>query len=222
MQAAERIKTDLIFEEVPKIREGHYETFKRLFDVCFALILIPILLPFMTLIALLIKLDSKGSVFFAHKRVGKDRRLFNCYKFRTMVENADKIKEKLKHLNEMKGPAFKMKSDPRITRLGRFLRKYSFDEFPQIINILKGDMSFVGPRPPLPEEVEQYKPWHMKRLSIKPGLTCFWQINGRNNIQKFDDWVKMDIKYIETASFVTDLKIILKTLPAVISRRGAY
>ena len=139
-----------------------------------------------------------------------------------MIENAEEIRPMLIHLNEMEGPAFKIKEDPRITRLGRFLRKYSLDEFPQILNILKGEMSFVGPRPPLPEEVRRYKAWHMGRLTVKPGLTCYWQINGRNKIHNFNEWVKMDLKYIEEANLLIDIKLIFKTIPAVLSRRGAY
>ncbi len=139
-----------------------------------------------------------------------------------MVENAPELKAGLQHLNEMEGPAFKIKADPRITKLGRFLRRYSLDELPQVFNILKSEMSFVGPRPPLPEEVAKYKPWHRKRISVTPGLTCLWQISGRNNIQSFDDWVKMDVEYIEKQSFVTDFKIILKTMPVVVLKRGAY
>ncbi len=199
-----------------------YQLTKRVFDFFFALLLIPFLIPCMTIIALLIKLNSRGPVFFSHKRVGKGGKLFNCYKFRTMVENAPELKAGLQHLNEMEGPAFKIKADPRITKLGRFLRRYSLDELPQVFNILKSEMSFVGPRPPLPEEVAKYKPWHRKRISVTPGLTCLWQISGRNNIQSFDDWVKMDVEYIEKQSFVTDFKIILKTMPVVVLKRGAY
>jgi exopolysaccharide biosynthesis polyprenyl glycosylphosphotransferase len=221
MELAEKIKT-LLEEPEVLVKKGHYETFKRIFDFCFALLLLPFLFPLMLFIALLIKLDSKGSVFFSQKRVGKNGRHFDCYKFRTMVENAERLRPQLAHLNEMHGPAFKIKNDPRTTRIGKFFRKYSIDEFPQIFNILKGEMSFVGPRPPLPEEVKEYKPWQMRRLSVKPGLTCYWQINGRNKIYNFNDWVKMDLKYIDEANLLVDLKLVLRTLPAVLSRKGAY
>ena len=176
----------------------------------------------MVFIAALIKLDSKGPAIYSHQRVGKNGKIFNCLKFRTMIENATSLKKKIEHLNEMQGPVFKIKNDPRMTRIGKFLRRFSIDEFPQIINIIRGDMSFVGPRPPLPEEVTKYNPWHKKRLSVTPGLTCLWQINGRNNIQDFDEWVAMDLKYIETASIKNDIKIIIKTIPIVLSRNGAY
>lgn len=223
MELAEKIDTQL--EESPikiKASTKSYNLFKRIFDLTFALLLLPFLIPVMALVAILIKIDSRGSVFFNHTRTGENGKLFNCLKFRTMVKNASALRSKLTHLNEMSGPVFKIKADPRTTKLGRFLRQYSIDELPQIFNILKGDMSFVGPRPPLPDEVKEYKPWHKKRLSVKPGLTCFWQISGRNNIKNFDEWVKMDLAYIDTASFIIDLKIILKTVPAVLFRKGAY
>ncbi len=139
-----------------------------------------------------------------------------------MIPNAEDLKQSLQHLNEMGGPVFKIREDPRLTRIGKYLRRYSFDEFPQIFNILKGEMSFVGPRPPTPDEVVEYKQWHMQRLTVKPGLTCLWQISGRNNIQDFDEWVSKDIEYIKKASIKEDLKIILKTIPVVFTKKGAY
>ncbi len=226
MELIEEIKPSFNVDpqsEVEKTeRKWGYEVSKRLFDIVFALIQIPFLFPLMALIAILIKIDSKGPIFFSHQRVGKGGKLFHCYKFRTMVVGAHELKADLEHLNEMEGHAFKMKNDPRVTRLGSFLRKYSLDELPQIFNVIKGEMSFVGPRPPLPEEVQNYQPWHRKRLSVTPGITCLWQINGRNEIQSFDDWVRMDLLYIQNSSFLHDLKIILKTVPVVLSRRGAY
>jgi lipopolysaccharide/colanic/teichoic acid biosynthesis glycosyltransferase len=138
-----------------------------------------------------------------------------------MVDGADSLKEKLIIRNEMSGPVFKIKNDPRITSFGRFLRQTSIDELPQLFNVLKGEMSLVGPRPPIIEEAGKYEPWQRKRLSVKPGMTCIWQVSGRSNIRSFDEWVNMDIKYINNYSFLLDLSIIIKTIPAVISRRGA-
>lgn len=222
MQLAEKIEHSIIEEKEITPQKGHYELYKRVFDVCFAILLLPFLLPIMLIVALLIKLDSRGPVFFVQRRVGLRGKEFGCYKLRTMIPNAEEMKDSLQHLNEMDGPVFKIKKDPRLTRIGKYLRSYSFDEFPQIFNILKGEMSFVGPRPPTLDEVQKYKRWQMERLSVKPGLTCLWQISGRNNIQDFDDWVKMDIEYIKKASMKEDLKIILKTIPVVFTKKGAY
>jgi len=172
-------------------------------------------------VALAIKLTSSGPVFFKQKRMGKNRRLFVLYKFRSMCVDADKKKKVLMQFNEMQGPAFKMKNDPRVTKIGSFLRKTSLDELPQLINVLRGEMSLVGPRPPLPAEVKEYDDWHNKRLSIKPGITCIWQVSGRNEIQDFDDWVNLDLEYIKTRSFKHDIKLLLKTIPAVFKSRGA-
>lgn len=199
-----------------------YIFFKRVFDICFALFLLPFIFPVMFVIAILIKLDSKGSIIFTQIRTGLNEKEFNCYKFRTMIPNAEMLKDSLQHLNEMVGPVFKIKDDPRLTRIGKHLRRFSLDELPQIFNILKGEMSFVGPRPPTPSEVIHYKPWQKERLEVKPGLTCLWQISGRSNIQEFDDWVKMDIEYIKNASMKEDIRIILKTFPVVFSKKGAY
>ena len=142
------------------------------------------------------------------------------YKFRSMSHDAEQRRRQLEHLNEMSGPVFKLSHDPRCTPLGRFLRKFSIDEFPQLLNILKGDMSFVGPRPPIPEEVEKYERWQRRRLRMKPGLTCLWQVSGRNEID-FADWMKMDLQYIDSWSLLLDLKIFLKTIPIALLGRGA-
>jgi lipopolysaccharide/colanic/teichoic acid biosynthesis glycosyltransferase len=142
------------------------------------------------------------------------------YKFRTMIEGAEGMKDSLNGLNEMKGPVFKMKNDPRVTRFGAFLRRSSMDELPQLFNVLKGDMSMVGPRPPMPSEVEKYEVWQRRRLSMRPGLTCLWQINGRNNVD-FDKWMRLDLEYIDTWSPGLDFKILLKTIPAVLFSIGA-
>jgi lipopolysaccharide/colanic/teichoic acid biosynthesis glycosyltransferase len=171
-------------------------------------------------ISLLIKLTSKDSILFKQKRCGLNGRKFIMFKFRTMVENADGIKDLLREKNEMDGPAFKITNDPRLTKVGSFLRKFSLDELPQLFNVLKGEMALVGPRPPLPREVSQYDPWQRRKLSMKPGLTCLWQTNGRNNIN-FEKWMKMDLEYIDNWSFWLDTKILFKTIPAVILGTGA-
>jgi lipopolysaccharide/colanic/teichoic acid biosynthesis glycosyltransferase len=170
--------------------------------------------------ALAIKLSSRGSVLFKQERVGLNGRSFTLYKFRTMIDRADELRGDVSHLNEMTGPVFKSATDPRVTRVGRILRRFSLDEIPQLWNVLKGDMSLVGPRPPIPEEVRSYHRWHRRRLSMKPGLTCLWQVSGRNKID-FDRWMQLDLQYIDNWSPSLDLKILLRTIPAVLSGRGA-
>ncbi len=158
---------------------------------------------------------------FKQIRVGRGGRYFHCYKFRSMCVDAESRKEQLMHLNEASGPVFKIKQDPRITPYGHFMRKFSLDELPQFVNVLKGEMSIVGPRPPITSEVEMYSENDRRRLAIQPGLTCLWQVNGRCNLS-FEQWVELDIRYIDTMSFVNDLKIILKTIPAVLTGAGAH
>jgi len=194
---------------------------KRIMDIIFSSLGLIILSPLFILLAVLIKLDSKGPVLYVSKRVGKKGRLFNFYKFRTMVAGADKMLKQLRDRNEADGPIFKMRNDPRVTRIGKLLRRYSLDELPQLWNVLKGDMSIVGPRPPLPEEVDNYKEKHLKRLEIKPGITGLWQIRGRSDTS-FYRLVKWDIWYIKNWSPSLDLKIILKTIPVVLKGKGAY
>ena len=169
---------------------------------------------------MLIKLESKGEVIFKQKRVGLNGKEFYMYKFRSMVINAEELKEQLESQNEMSGPMFKIKDDPRITKVGKFIRKTSIDELPQLINVIKGDMSLVGPRPSLPKEVEKFEQWMMERLEVKPGLTCIWQISGRNNID-FEDWMKLDIKYVRERSFKLDMKLILKTVLVLLGDKNA-
>ncbi len=176
-------------------------------------------LPFFLIIALLIKIESKGSVFFKQKRVGLRGRLFTMYKFRTMLQNSDKQKKELENKNEADGPVFKIKNDPRVTKVGAFLRKTSLDEFPQFLNVLRGDMSVVGPRPPLPEEVALYERPQLRRLSVKPGITCTWQVSGRNELG-FDEWMKLDLQYIDNWSLKLDIILILKTINAIYRRTG--
>jgi lipopolysaccharide/colanic/teichoic acid biosynthesis glycosyltransferase len=169
----------------------------------------------------MIKLDTPGPVFFKQDRVGRLGRVFKFYKFRSMYREAETRKSEIEKLNEQDGPVFKIRSDPRVTSVGSFLRRSSLDEIPQILNVLKGDMSLVGPRPQMPSEVAQYEPWHRKRLEVKPGITCLWQISGRSHIS-FDEWMRLDVEYLKQRSIATDLSIILKTIPAVIARKGAY
>jgi exopolysaccharide biosynthesis polyprenyl glycosylphosphotransferase len=193
---------------------------KRLFDVAVSFTVLLLLSPVLLAMMVAIKLDSPGPIFFKQKRVGLQGRTFGIWKFRSMYMDAEARLESLRAQNEMSGPVFKMKNDPRITRVGRFIRKTSLDEFPQFWNVLRGEMSVVGPRPPLPSEVRQYKRWQRRRLSVKPGITCIWQISGRNNID-FDRWMELDLEYIDQWSLWTDIQICLKTIPAVLGSRGA-
>lgn len=195
---------------------------KRLIDVSGAVFLILLSLPLFLVIAVLIKLTSKGPVIFRQERVGLGGKRFILYKFRSMVSNAEQKRQELIDYNIMSGLVFKMEDDPRITPLGRFLRRSSLDEFPQLINVLKGQMSLVGPRPSLPEEVFQYKQWQGRRLSVKPGLTCLWQIQGRNKIRSFERWAELDLEYIDNWSLWLDIKILLKTVLVVLFRIGAW
>jgi exopolysaccharide biosynthesis polyprenyl glycosylphosphotransferase len=194
---------------------------KRVFDIVLSGIILLLCLPLFIVVAILIKLTSPGHVFFTQKRVGLNGRIFTLYKFRTMVKDAElKLSELMPH-NEMNGPVFKMSNDPRITPFGKILRKLSIDELPQFWNVLMGTMSVVGPRPPLPSEVKQYDPWHRRRLSMRPGITCLWQVSGRNKIIDFAKWVKMDLDYIDDWSLWLDMKIFAKTVPVVLFGIGA-
>jgi len=199
-----------------------YAFAKRALDVILSACGLALLAPLLLLTALAIRLSSpRGSVLYRLDWVGKNGRPFTGYKFRTMVPDADKLKGELFAFNEMQGPVFKMANDPRVTRLGRVLRKYSIDELPQLYSVLKGDLSLVGPRAPLREEAERFEFWQRRKLSVKPGITCLWQIRGRSEIHSFDEWVDLDLQYIEKASFLLDLRILLLTIPAVLSGRGA-
>ena len=188
--------------------------------VCSAFALI-VLSPILLITALAIKLESPGPAVFVQKRVGVNGKEFNMYKFRSMCMDAEEKLKKIQHKNETEGPTFKMQEDPRITKVGHFIRKYSIDELLQLVNILKGDMSIIGPRPALPREVAQYGEFDKLRLLVKPGLSCYWQISGRSDIP-FDEWMKLDVKYIREMNLLTDIKIILLTFPAVIKGDGAY
>lgn len=198
-----------------------YEVIKRVIDVVCSFVGVLVLSPLFVVIAIIIKFTSKGPVFFSQKRVGRDGKEFKMYKFRSMVVNAEELKEKLAAQNEMSGPMFKMKDDPRVTKVGKFIRKTSIDELPQLFNVLKGDMSLVGPRPSLPKEVAQFEDWMYKRLEVKPGLTCYWQVSGRNNID-FEDWMKLDIRYVEEKNLWIDIKLICKTVFVLFGDKNAH
>ena len=196
---------------------------KQFIDVLGALVLLVFAVPLIFLpAAILIKLTSPGPVFFRQRRAGLNGRPFMMYKFRSMVSNAEQLKHELASLNEMSGPVFKVTNDPRVTSIGRFLRKFSFDEFPQLFNVLLGDMSLVGPRPLPVEEVNRFDDWaHRRRLSVKPGLTCLWQVGGRNEVRDFKEWVRLDLEYIDHWSLWLDFKILWRTIPVVLLGRGA-
>jgi exopolysaccharide biosynthesis polyprenyl glycosylphosphotransferase len=200
---------------------GWNAVFKRGFDVVVGSLMALIALLPGLLIAAAIRLETAGPVLFSQVRVGKNGRPFRCYKFRSMVPNADQLREQMAVLNESSGPLFKIRNDPRLTRVGRFIRRYSLDELPQLINVLRGEMSLIGPRPNLPSEVEQYQDWMTKRLSVCPGLTGLWQVSGRSDLT-FDEMVLLDIYYVENWTMGLDLNILLRSVPAVIQARGAY
>lgn len=198
-----------------------YATTKRAFDIAAALAGLFLVLPLLPFIITLIKLETPGPVLFRQSRVGRCGRLFDCYKFRSMAVDAECRKDDLLHLNEASGAAFKIKDDPRITGVGRFLRRSSLDEFPQLLNVLRGDMSIVGPRPQIPGEVRDYTPTQAQRLLVKPGLTCLWQVSGRSHLD-FSEWMELDRRYVAAAGPGMDARILVRTLPAVIQRKGAY
>jgi exopolysaccharide biosynthesis polyprenyl glycosylphosphotransferase len=193
---------------------------KRLIDIVASFTALVLLSPLLIGVAIAIKITSPGPVLFKQVRVGLHGARFNLFKFRSMVVNAEALKEKLAKMNEQTGPVFKMKRDPRITGIGRFIRKYSIDELPQLVNILRGDMTIVGPRPALPSEVAQYKIWQRRRLSVRPGLTCYWQVGGRNEIG-FEEWMRLDLRYVDHWSLGVDVRLILATVPVVLAGRGA-
>ena len=217
----EGLKIELENIEENKENLKFYEICKRGIDIIGAGSGLLLLSPVIAIVSCAVKFTSKGPIFFSQKRVGKNGQLFDMYKFRSMVVNAEELKEKLKHKNEMSGPMFKMKDDPRVTKVGKFIRKTSLDELPQLWNVLKGDMSLVGPRPSLPKEVEQFDSWMFKRLTVRPGLTCYWQVSGRNNID-FEDWMKLDVKYVEERNLWIDIKLIFKTVGVLFGDKNAH
>jgi exopolysaccharide biosynthesis polyprenyl glycosylphosphotransferase len=207
---------------VKSVRISPFTRFlKRAIDVIFSLLVLVVTAPLMGLIAVAIKLDSPGPVLFRQARVGKGGKPFTVYKFRSMKTGADEQKELLRGLNEADGPIFKIKDDPRVTRMGHWLRRFSLDELPQFYNVLRGDMSIIGPRPPLQEEVAEYQPWHMRRLDIAPGITGLWQVSGRSELP-FDEMALLDIYYVEQWRPALDLQILLRTIPTILFGDGAY
>mgnify|MGYP000956107230 FL=1 len=212
---------DIDLENIQTNNSIFYIVSKRIIDIIGSLAGLIFLSPLFLIVAILIKLeDPKGKVFFSQERNGKYPGTFKMYKFRSMVHNAEELLEKLKDQNEQTGPVFKIKEDPRMTRIGKFIRKTSIDELPQLFNVLRGDMSLVGPRPPIPREVEQYTAYQMQRLGVKPGLTCLWQVGGRNSVD-FDGWVELDIEYIQKRSLWLDIKLIIKTVFVLFGDRNA-
>ncbi|MGO4211150.1 sugar transferase, partial [Terriglobus sp. YAF25] len=192
---------------------------KRILDLAISSLALTLLSPLMLLIAIMVRLDSKGPIFYRAERIGRKGRKFGCFKFRTMVPNADELKKKLAHMNERDGILFKIKQDPRITRVGRILRKYSLDELPQLWNVLRGDMSLVGPRPPLAAEVERYDISHLRRLDVLPGITGLWQVEARQD-PSFDNYISLDTAYVENWTFGLDLKILIRTISVVFTGTG--
>jgi exopolysaccharide biosynthesis polyprenyl glycosylphosphotransferase len=226
LQVAKSYMDEIEGVPIVTIRSGPQDDWrmvaKRLIDFVVSAALLALAAPLFALVAFLIRRDSPGPIFFAQERVGFNKRRFKLLKFRTMVDGADKEQDSLEHLNEVEGPVFKIKNDPRLTEIGKILRRFSIDELPQLINVLKGDMSLVGPRPLPVRDVDRIDVnSHKRRFSIKPGITCLWQVNGRSNIG-FDDWVRMDLDYIDRWSLILDAQILLKTIPAVLKGPGAY
>lgn len=215
------MSVELISTKAQSTRAGSYEACKRGLDILFSLVALLFLFPVFALISAIIVLTDRGPIIYRQKRVGRGGKLFTFYKFRSMVTNADELKAKLLHQNEASGPIFKMKNDPRITPIGRLLRKTSLDELPQFWSVLRGDMSLVGPRPHLQSEIDAYENYPMERLSVVPGLICFREIYGRSGLT-FERWLELDLEYIETRSLKTDLTILLKAVPAILLGKGAY
>ncbi|MCK8634341.1 sugar transferase [Apilactobacillus kunkeei] len=208
-------------EKHSNIYSNFYLTVKRLFDIAASLFALLITLPLILVVSLCIYLDDRGPIFYTQERIGKDGKPFRIYKFRSMCQNADAKKKELTEQNEVNGAMFKMSNDPRVTRVGCFIRRHSIDELPQLINVLLGNMTVVGPRPPLPEEVNQYSKHDKERLKVKPGCTGLWQVSGRNSLD-FDEMVELDINYIEHASLLLDMKICFKTIWIMIYPNEAY
>ncbi len=218
-EEVEILRNDLKTNYLKKKRV--YWKFKRAFDICASLTAIIVLFVPLCIVALLIYIDDPhGSPIFTQDRMGRDGKLFKFYKFRSMVVNAEALLDTLQDKNEKTGPVFKIKNDPRVTRIGKFIRKTSIDELPQLLNILKGDMSVVGPRPALPREVAQYDDYAKLRLLITPGLTCYWQVQNKRDKITFDEWMDMDIRYIKERTFLGDIKLIFQTLKVAVTGQG--
>ena len=221
MENLDYSEKELLLADDKKFDKSYsYIILKRFLDIIGSIIGLVLFSPIMLFIAVSIKLTSRGRVMFSQKRVGLNGRVFNMYKFRSMVENAEQLLNKLKDKNEMSGPMFKMKDDPRVTLIGKFIRKTSLDELPQLLNVLKGDMSLVGPRPNLPREVIKFTRYQKQKIKVKPGLTCYWQVMGRNNID-FEDWIKLDIRYVKERNTLTDIKLIFQTVKVLFGDENA-
>jgi exopolysaccharide biosynthesis polyprenyl glycosylphosphotransferase len=203
----------------PAAGVGHFPLSKKIFDRIGAFIGILLTAPVMLAVAIIVKLESRGPVFYTQTRCGLCGRPFRMHKIRTMYIDSEQKRIELLDRNEMSGPVFKLRNDPRVTPVGRFLRRHSIDELPQFFNVLRGDMSLVGPRPPLPQEASRFEPWQERKLSVKPGITCLWQVSGRNRID-FDEWMRLDLEYIDHRSLWLDLKIIGRTIPTVLRGTG--
>ena len=209
---------------VPRVERGRLQTaLKRALDVAFSATMIALLSPLLLIVTVLIRTTSRGPALFRQRRVGHNGQHFEMLKFRSMVDNAESLREILDVLNERQGgPVFKMRRDPRVTPIGRFIRRFSIDELPQFFNVLRGEMILVGPRPPIPSEVERYETWQLKRLSVPPGLTCSWQVAPDRGGMDFAEWVRLDLQYIEGWHLGRDLVLILRTIPAVLTGKGQY
>ena len=217
-----RVQADEIasLEMSPLWKQWFFVMIKRALDIALSVFLLMLLLPLFVVLAVLVKLTSPGPLFYTWRVVGKDGRRFNGYKFRSMCGNADELKRQFEHLNEMEGPVFKLTDDPRVTKLGAWMRRHSLDELPQLYSVLKGDMSLVGPRPPLFTEYKSFTEYQRQKVAVKPGITCLWQVNGRNNVRSFDQWVELDLKYIREWSPLLDFRILCKTFIAVLAGTG--
>ncbi|QXE01068.1 sugar transferase [Terribacillus sp. DMT04] len=221
-ESKQQVYKAIELEKAESTSTKSYLLAKRLLDIVLSISGIILLLPVFVICALIIKVeDSKGTIFFKQERVGKNGQVFFMYKFRSMVSNAEDLLEKLLEQNEASGPMFKMKDDPRVTIIGKFLRRTSVDELPQLFNVLKGEMSLVGPRPALPREVEEYTSYEKQRLLVRPGLTCFWQVSGRSSLG-FEEQIKLDLEYIETRSMRLDISLILRTVGVLLGSKDAY
>lgn len=212
---------ELNYWEIYDHKANIYKWVKRAFDVVAAFVALVLLSPVFLITAIAIFVEDGGPIFFTQQRAGKDMQSFKIYKFRSMYKNAEDLFEKMQEQNEQTGHAFKIKDDPRITHVGKFIRRYSIDELPQLFNIIKGDMSVVGPRPILYEQMEACNAYEKQRLVVKPGLTCYWQVCGRAKI-KWEQWVELDLKYIQDMSIKKDIELIIRTFPAVFGQDGAY
>lgn len=223
LRIREEVDWDSVLPARARTRRWRIEQrIKRGIDIVVSLAGLILLSPLFVVLALLVRLTSKGPIFYPWRVLGERARPFVGYKFRTMVPNADQLKRELLARNQMSGPVFKMRDDPRVTPVGRWLRKFSLDELPQLWSVLKGDMSLVGPRPPSAEEFAAFEPWQHGKLAVIPGITCLWQVQGRSEIADFDEWAALDLEYIRNWNLWLDLKILLKTIPVVIGGRGAY